>query len=178
MTEQESLLSAIHEEVRLHPYDSSWPSMFAAERQRLLSLLPGVFLEIEHIGSTAVPGMPAKPIIDLLAGVESMAVAKSIAERICASDYTTSTEFNETLIDRLWFMRWAEGHRTHHLHVVVQDGNVWREHLAFRDALRVSPPLAARYAALKHQLASKHATDREAYTNAKSEFIHSAPRDA
>jgi len=178
MTEQESLLAAIHEEVRLHPYDSLWPSAFAAERQRLTSLLPGVFLQIEHIGSTAVPGMPAKPIIDLLAGVESMSLAKSIAERVSASRYTTSAEFNETLVDRMWFMRWAEGHRTHHLHVVVQDGNVWREHLAFRDVLRSSPPLAARYAALKNQLAARHSTDREAYTNAKAGFIRSTLRDA
>ena len=178
MTEQESLLAAIHEEVRLHPCDPSWPNRFETERQRLTSLLPGAFLGIEHIGSTAVPGMPAKPIIDLLAGVESMAVARSIAERICASGYTTSTEFNETLVDRMWFMRWAEGRRTHHLHVVVQDGNVWRAHLAFRDALRSNPSFAARYAALKHQLAARHATDREAYTNAKAEFIDSALRGA
>jgi GrpB-like predicted nucleotidyltransferase (UPF0157 family) len=178
MTEQESLLAAIHEEVRLQPYDSLWPSKFSTERQRLASLLPSAFVEIEHIGSTAVPGMPAKPVIDLLAGVESMAVAKSIAESICASGYTTSTEFNKTLVGRMWFMRWAEGHRTHHLHVVVQDGDVWREHLAFRDALRSSPSVAARYAALKNQLAARHSTDREAYTNAKAEFIHSTLRDA
>jgi GrpB-like predicted nucleotidyltransferase (UPF0157 family) len=171
MTEQESLLAAIHEEVRLHPYDASWPSAFATERQRLTSVLPGVFLQIEHIGSTAVPGMAAKPIIDLLAGVESMSPAKSIAERVCASRYTTSAEFNEALVDRMWFMRWAQGHRTHHLHVVVQDGDVWREHLAFRDALRSSPPLVARYAALKNQLVARHRTEREAYTNAKAVFI-------
>ena len=124
MTEQESLLAAIHEQVQLHPYDSSWPSAFATERQRLASLLPGVFLQIEHIGSTAVPGMPSKPIIDLLAGIKSMSLAKSIAERVCASRYTTSAEFNEALVDRMWFMLWAEGHRTHHLHVVVQHSKV------------------------------------------------------
>jgi GrpB-like predicted nucleotidyltransferase (UPF0157 family) len=178
MTEQDSLLAAIHEEVRLHPYDPAWPSKFVAERQRLKSLLPNVFLEVEHIGSTAVPGMPAKPVIDLLAGVESMALAKFIAVRICASAYTTSIEFNETLVDRMWFMRWVDGHRTHHLHVVVQGSNVWQEHLTFRNALRSSPPFAARYAALKYQLAARYATDREAYTNAKAEFIRSAPRDA
>lgn len=173
MTEHESLLAAIHEEVRLHPYEPSWPIMFSTECLRLNSLLPGVFLQVEHIGSTAVPGMPAKPVIDLLAGVESMALARSVAKRICTLGYTTSAEFNETLTDRMWFMRWAEGHRTHHLHVVVHDGNVWREHLAFRDALRSSPTLAVRYAELKFQLAAKHSTDREAYTNAKSEFIRS-----
>jgi len=178
MTEQESLLAAIHEEVKQHPHDPSWPSKFATEDQRLASLLPGVFIEVEHIGSTAVPGMPAKPIIDLLAGVESMASAKSIAERICTSGYTTSIEFNATLVDRMWFMRCAGGRRTHHLHVVIHDSDVWREHLAFRNALRSNPSLAARYAALKSQLAARHVTDREAYTNAKAEFIRSAPRDA
>jgi GrpB-like predicted nucleotidyltransferase (UPF0157 family) len=178
MTEQESLFAAIHEEVKLHPYDASWPSKFATERERLTSLLPGVFHEVEHIGSTAVPGMHAKPVIDLLAGVESMAFAKSIAERICASGYTTSSEFNETLVDRMWFMRWADGHRTHHLHVVLQDSKVWQEHLAFRNSVRSSPSLAARYVAVKHQLAARHSTDREAYTNAKAEFIRSTLRDA
>ena len=178
MTEQESLVAAIHEEVKLHPYDPAWPSMFLAERQRLLSLVPGVFIQVEHIGSTAVPGMLSKPVIDLLAGVDSMASANSIAARICASGYTTSREFNEALVDRMWFMRWAEGHRTHHLHIVIQDGNFWHEHLAFRDAVRSSPSLAARYAELKQQLAAMHATDREAYTNAKEEFIRSTLCDA
>ena len=109
-----------------------------------MSLLPSVFLEVEHIGSTAVPDMPAKPVIDLLAGVESMAFAKSIAGHICAAGYTTSSEFNATLVDRMWFMRWADGHRTHHLHVVVHDSHVWQEHLAFRNSVRSSPSLAAR----------------------------------
>nr|WP_315225843.1 GrpB family protein [uncultured Albidiferax sp.] len=177
MTEQESLLAAIHEEVRLHPYDPAWPHAFAAERGRLASVLPGVFQDIAHIGSTAVPGMPAKPVIDLLAGVESMVVAKSITEPICQSGYTTSAEFNASLQDRQWFMRWAEGHRTHHLHVVVHASKVWREHLAFRDALRSDAALAARYAALKFELVARHATDREAYTDAKATFIRSALGD-
>src|SRR5882724_2398730 len=115
MNEQESLLAAIYEEVRLHAYDPSWPSSYIAERDRLLSVLPGTFIELQHIGSTAIPGLHAKPIIDILAGVESMRAAEAIAEPLCKSGYTTSAEFNETLTDRKWFMRWANGHRTHHL---------------------------------------------------------------
>jgi len=174
MTNDESLLAAIGEEIRLHAYDPTWPEAFAAESRRLASLLPGVFMEIEHIGSTAVPGMLAKPVIDLMAGVESMARARSIAQHVCHSGYTTSTEFNDTLVDRQWFMRWAQGHRTHHLHVVVHGGGIWREHVSFRDKLRSSPALAARYAALKSQLATTHTADREAYTDAKTEFIRAA----
>jgi GrpB-like predicted nucleotidyltransferase (UPF0157 family) len=178
MTEDESLLAAIHEEVRPRPYDPSWPEKFLAEEKRLASLLPGVFAEIAHVGSTAIPGMPAKPVIDLLAGVASMALAKSLAARICAAGYGTSAEFNDSLADRQWFMRWAQGHRTHHLHVVVHEGAVWRDHLAFRDALRASSELATRYAELKSQLAANHIGDREAYTEAKAEFIRATLRDA
>jgi GrpB-like predicted nucleotidyltransferase (UPF0157 family) len=178
MNAQESLIAAIYEEVELHEYDASWPASYAAERERLSSLLPNVFIDLEHIGSTAVPGLRAKPIIDILAGVESIATAEAIAERICLSGYTTSAEFNETLADRKWFMRWQNGHRTHHLHVVVHDSKAWRERLRFRNALRTRPDLAVQYAALKSRLAERHATDREAYTDAKAEFVRSVSEDA
>lgn len=174
MNGQASLLAAIHEEVKLHPHDPSWPQVYAAERDRLLSLLPGVWMEVQHVGSTAVPGLVAKPIIDILAGVASMAVARSLIPSLCAWGYTTSTEYNATLSDRQWLMRWAAGRRTHHLHVVVHEGPVWRQWLRFRDALRASPALAARYAELKADCARRYATDREAYTEAKADFIRRA----
>lgn len=171
MNEQQSLAAAIHEAVTLQPYDASWPAAYAAERERLLRALPGVFIGLEHIGSTAVPGLAAKPIVDIMAGVASMAVAESVAVALCACGYTTSAEFNATLSDRKWFMRWADGHRTHHLHVVVHQGQAWHERLRFRDALRADPALAARYAALKASAAEQHASDREAYTDAKAGFV-------
>ena len=173
MNDQESLQSAIDEDVRLHDYDASWPEMFVLERDRLQSLFPGQFAGIQHIGSTAVPGLQAKPIIDIMAGVESMAVARALSEALCKSGYTTSAEFNETLTDRQWFMRWTDGHRTHHLHVLVHGAAPWRERLQFRDALRTQPKLAARYVALKMALAAQHRMDRQAYTDAKLAFIQS-----
>lgn len=178
MSDQASLLAAIYEDVVLHEYEPLWPMAFRAECERLASLLPGAFIELQHIGSTAVNGMPAKPIIDILAGVDSMAQAESLVEPICRSGYTTSAEFNATLSDRKWFMRWADGHRTHHLHVVVHGGTFWHEHLRFRDALRSKPELAASYASLKAKLSVKYATDREAYTEAKGKFVRSALTDA
>jgi GrpB-like predicted nucleotidyltransferase (UPF0157 family) len=171
MTEQDSLFAAINEDVALCPYDARWPAMFIAEHDRLVSLFPSAFLDIQHFGSTAVPGLAAKPIIDILAGVESMAVAESLAEPLCRSGYATSAEFNSTLTDRKWFMRWANGRRTHHLHIAVYGGSVWRQRLKFRDALRSSPELASEYAALKTALATEHANDREAYTDAKASFV-------
>lgn len=171
MSPSASLAAAICEQVALHAYDPSWPAAYAVERARLLALLPGVFIDLRHIGSTAVPGLCAKPIIDILAGVESMAIVASMAEPVCTFGYTTSAEFNATLLDRRWFMRWANGRRTHHLHMVVHDSRAWHEHLRFRDALRAQPDLAARYAALKTRLAERYATDREAYTEAKAAFV-------
>lgn len=178
MNDEESLAAAIHEQVELHDHDPAWPARFAQERDRLCGLFPGVFIEIQHIGSTAVRGLAAKPIIDLLAGVDSMRTAESIAEAICRSGYTTSIEFNASLTDRKWFMRWADGHRTHHLHVVVHGSAAWHERIRFRDALCARPDLAARYVLLKAQLADAHAGDREAYTEAKAQFIRAALQDA
>ncbi len=162
---------AIHEEVTLAPYEASWQSAFVAERERLLTLFPSQFLSVEHFGSTAVPGMVAKPIIDILAGVESMAVADELFDQLLLNGYTTSREFNAMLPDRRWFMRVARGRRTHHLHVVKLGGVQWRERLRFRDALRESVTLAQQYSELKHRLAQQHRRDREAYTNAKTEFV-------
>lgn len=171
MTDQASLQAAIDEEVALLAYDPRWPTLFEAERERLLTLFPGAFVAIEHMGSTAVPGLAAKPVIDILAGVESMAAARGLSAPLCANGYTTSAEFNAALADRQWFMRWADGHRTHHLHLVVHGGPVWTQRLRFRDALRADPVLAARYAALKAGLAAQYPKDREAYTEAKAVFV-------
>lgn len=107
-----------------------------------------------------------------------MAAADSLVEPLLNSGYTTSAEFNATLIDRRWFMRWCSGHRTHHLHVVVFGGPEWRRRLRFRDVLRLNAELACRYAVLKKQLADQHGADREAYTHAKYEFVHSVAGDA
>jgi len=163
---------AIHEEVNLVPYDPAWQTRFALERQRLVASLPQL-LAVEHFGSTAIPGMPSKPTIDILAGVESMAVADSLFEAILGFGYTTSRSFNAMLPDRRWFMRSADGRRTHHLHLMVFGTEGWKHRIFFRDALRSNAELAHRYAILKSDLAAKFKQDREAYTNAKSEFVAS-----
>lgn len=173
MTEQESLEAAIHEHVELVTYDTAWPEKFEAERTRLSSLFPADFIQIEHFGSTAIPGMSAKPIIDILGGVETLTGADALSTRLFEIGYSTSAEFNASLSDRKWFMRWADGRRTHHLHVVVHGGEVWRERLAFRDRLRADAEAAARYESLKASLAAKHWNDREAYTSAKADFVRS-----
>ncbi len=109
-----------------------------------------------------------------MAGVESLEGVDVLIDRLCANGYTTSREFNATLSDRKWLMRWRDGRRTHHLHVVVHGGAAWLDRLAFRDALRHDPALADRYAKLKIELAAMHSSDREAYTEAKADFVRKA----
>jgi GrpB-like predicted nucleotidyltransferase (UPF0157 family) len=164
---------AIHESLRIMPYRNEWPKQFRAERERLIALAPEL-LAVEHIGSTAVPGLPAKPIIDIMAAIASMELADKIVNRLCANGYVTSADFNRSLGDRRWLMRHAGGHRTHHLHLVLRDSQHWLECIRFRDALRQDGELAARYADLKQRLASQFGNDRDGYGHAKAAFIASA----
>jgi GrpB-like predicted nucleotidyltransferase (UPF0157 family) len=171
MLENESLQRAIDEPVRLVPYDPSWPRFFEQEEARLHGICPEAFERIEHIGSTAVPMLSAKPVIDLMAGVPSLARADAILPILCANGYTTSAEFNATLVDSRWLMRHSEGRRTHHLHLMIFDGVGWRKRLRFRDALRVNAEIRGRYEDLKAKLVEEAGADREAYTAMKTGFI-------
>lgn len=176
--ENTSLAQAINEDVELHRYDPSWPSLFEMERDYLLSLPQNNIIDIQHFGSTAVPGLAAKPIIDILIGVASLTEADSLVARLCQiTGYTTSVEFNATLSDRRWLMKYANGRRTHHLHVVEHGGKQWCWRLKFREALRDDERLAKNYAEHKRILAMQFANDREAYTVAKKEFIVAAIGD-
>ena len=171
MATDDSLARAIAEEIHMVAHDSRWAAQFVAERDRLMELLPGRFAAIEHIGSTAVPGLAAKPIIDILAGVGTMNDADALLELLCAHGYETSAEFNATLTDSRWLMRQALGRRTHHLHLVVFGGEQWVRRLLFRDVLRADAAIAARYEHLKQELAGQYRHDREAYSHAKTTFI-------
>lgn len=174
MEPDEALLAAIHEEVTLHPFDARWARAFEDERARLLAAFRGRFIAIEHIGSTAVDGMIAKPVVDILAGVASMADADALVAPLCSLGYTTSLQFNATLADSRWLMRCSEGHRTHHLHIAVHGSHFWNRRIRFRDVLRSDPAIAEAYAHLKTVLAARHWSDREAYTQGKSDFIRAA----
>lgn len=161
------------DEVRLHEPDPSWPQKFAAEAQAIRQWLPGgMILALDHIGSTAIPGMPAKPVIDILLTVPDLAAARrDIVPILTAHDYRFWAENPRQ--DRLFLVKGLPPRaaaRTHHIHVTQSDGEA-RQKLAFRDHLRAHPGDAARYAALKRELAQTHQADREAYTDAKAGFV-------
>lgn len=159
--------------IELVEYDPAWPARFHAERERLLPLLPGA--NIHHIGSTAVPGMPAKPVIDLIALLDDLDAP--IAALIDDGGYQYPKAFNAELIHRRWLCRPSAAHRTHNLHLVDDQAELDR-HLRFRDRLRASTTLANEYARLKRELAGRFGNDREAYSDAKSAFIGRVEADA
>ncbi|WP_082608251.1 GrpB family protein [Acidovorax sp. Root219] len=150
-------------------YNPAWPALFDAERRLLQeALAPWLAGPVEHIGSTAVPGLPAKPIIDIMALVRSLAESADAIAAASALDYLYYPYKPEQLH---WFCKPSPVHRTHHLHLVPLHSALWQQRLAFRDALRGSSTLTARYAALKRQLAVQYRHDREGYTEAKGPFI-------
>lgn len=161
------------DEVELIPYDPAWPALYDAEAERLRSALPaGLILAMEHFGSTAIPGMPAKPIIDILMAVPSVEAARCIAIRPMEAMGYAFWAGNPKQ-DRLFFVKDlppAAPRRTHHVHVCEAGGEMWQR-LAFRDHLRENPAEAQRYAALKRELAARHREDREAYTAAKAGYV-------
>lgn len=162
--------------VFLVEHDPSWPERFAVQRDALSRLLkPWLALPPEHVGSTAVPGLRAKPVIDIVAPVVSLADAQNAVSVLVADGWLFwSDDPNRDY--RLWFLRPTPAERTHHLYLIQQDHPELLRLLLFRDALRSDAALRAGYAALKDRLALQHPKDRDAYTDAKSDFISEAVR--
>src|SRR6267378_883863 len=163
--------------VEIVAYDPHWPETFEREKARVWEALAPYVLAIEHIGSTSVPGLASKPIVDLLAGVYRFDDFPRCIPRAEALGYSYYPEFEEVLPEgRLFVHRRADaprGSEPSHLLVAEVGTPFWERHLLFRDWLRLHPEDRERYASLKRELARKHGTDREAYTEAKTEFIRS-----
>lgn len=166
------------DEVKIVDYDPRWPILFDEEAGRLRAALdPSAIVGIEHFGSTAVPNLSAKPIIDILIAVRSLAEARaSFVEALRKLDYVYWADNPKK--DRMFFVKGMPPfgpRRTHHVHVTEVDGEMWLR-LPFRDYLRANPEEAGLYEQLKRRLAAEHRTDREAYTDAKSAYIDSVMR--
>ena len=148
-------------------YDPEWPERFEREAAAIRAVMNDEIVELEHIGSTSVPGLPAKPIIDLLLAVESFAPLDHYSALLEPLGYKHQPHVNDA--ERLFF--WKGSPRTYHLHLVEYATWEHQRHLLFRDYLRTHPEAAAEYAALKRELAQRYKHDRLAYTNSKGSFI-------
>jgi len=153
------------------PYSTDWPALFESERAELAALFATTTCRIEHVGSSAVPGVAAKAIVDILLDVASLREIDARIGDIVRLGYEYMPEHEAELPERRFFAKPVIRPRTVHLHGVAQGGAFWHEHLLFRDALRRDAGLAAEYVALKHRLAAELRDDREGYTNAKGPFI-------
>jgi GrpB-like predicted nucleotidyltransferase (UPF0157 family) len=159
----------------LAPYDPTWPHAFEAEERRIRAALGRVALRVDHHGSTAVPGLSAKPIIDIQVSVASLQPLMAFGDSLASIGYTHLVHPDDAFAP--FFFRPHGWPHTHHVHVVEAGGDEERRTLAFRDYLRTHPEAARAYEAVKRRLAAEHggetAAAREAYASAKGPFIDS-----
>ena len=175
LTLEERIQRAVEEDVSVVPYDPRWPARFTEEKEHLLACLPRDLIgRIEHFGSTAVPGLAAKPVIDILVEVTDLEATRARIVPILESqgyDYFWRPSMFDGPPFYAWFIkRDTAGIRTHHIHMVESHFEHW-DRLLFRDYLIEHPEVAAQYQALKSHLATACPNDRVAYTKGKTRFV-------
>lgn len=177
-TPEQRFQRVVREEVTITPYDPAWPELFRQEKEHLLSCLPNELIRrVEHFGSTAVPGLSGKPIIDMLIEVTDLQETRLRIAPVLESQgydyFWRPTHGEDGLPFYAWFIKRdpRTGNRTHHIHMVESHFAHHWDRLLFRDYLIEHPEVAREYEALKHGLASAPTHDRVAYTRGKSQFI-------
>ena len=175
MRDFETMLGLEKGAIKLSPHREEWHELFVAEAQQLTAAAGEHALAVEHIGSTAICGIAAKPIIDIALAVREIADVEQIIQPFENLGYVYR---GENGIPNRHYFRKGSPLRTHHLHVVQHESDLWRNHLLFRDYLRAHPQIAAQYENLKRELAQTHRENREAYTEGKNEFIENVLKAA
>ncbi len=157
--------------VHLSDYNPHWEKQFEYEKNKILEVLDDKAVGIEHIGSTSIKELQAKPIIDIMVGVQDLEEVSNYITLLRQIDYeyVPKAEFK----DRKFFRKGSWGQGTSHLHICEIYGVEWTDKLLFRDYLRIHPEVAEEYASIKRVLASKHQLDRPTYTKKKEPFIKS-----
>jgi len=156
----------------LVPYDPLWPRHFQEIRDQILSVAADLLVEVEHIGSTALPGLAAKPFLDLMPCLRSYDDGLALAERLGVLGYEYKGEYG--IPGRHYFSKWIDTGAPackHNVHAYEVGHAEWTRHLVFRDALRADSALRAEYEAFKENLAAVHHDDVQAYASAKSGFV-------
>lgn len=159
-------------------YSPVWPGLFAEEKRLLETALGKDAALIEHVGSTSVVGLAAKPIIDIMIGLHDFSVADSLVSKITGLGYEYIPKYEDVMPYRRFFVRRSNGVNTHQIHMVGVGGEFWERHLLFRDFLRENPARAGEYAALKRSLAELEWKDTNEYADAKTAFIKAVEMEA
>ena len=160
------------EKIIIKDYDAKWQKLFEEEATAIMEAIGHYVADIQHIGSTAVSGLAAKPVIDIMVGLRRLLDAQDCIMPIEAMDYEYVSEFENEFPERRYFRKMTGGKRTHQIHMVEINSDFWKRTILFRDYLRLHPQEANTYANLKKELATIFANDREGYTNAKTPFIN------
>jgi GrpB-like predicted nucleotidyltransferase (UPF0157 family) len=165
-------VSGPSERIELVDHDPSWAVLFEQERDRVAGVFDGAVVGIEHVGSTSVPGLSAKPVVDVLIGLRQLDVSEAQIATMESLGYEYLGEYG--LPGRLFFRKHP---RTHHVHVVEHGGEHWERQLTFRNALRSDPDERRRYDAFKRRLAAE-GHPRDVYTELKTPFIRDVEKRA
>ncbi len=155
--------------LELREWDPRWPEIFSTLRSALLTRLGSRILEVEHVGSTSVPGLTAKPILDVLVGVPDLEQSLHLVPELGVMGFDFGPE--DDVADRHYFRRGSDGLRTHHLSLAEPGSRHYHNSITFRDVLRRSTDLAATYAELKERLMRKHRFDSLSYMHGKTDFV-------
>lgn len=158
-------------EIIIEPYSSEWPILFQKEMKRISQILGGI--HIEHIGSTAVEGISAKPVIDMMAEVSNLNDVEKFIKPLAESGYIYAPELETQTPDRKFFQRRTETGPWYHLSFSEPTSKYWIEHILFRDYLRAHEDARKEYENLKNRLANQHIDDFDKYNADKTEFINS-----
>ena len=157
------------DKVRLHSYNPIWSAAYETEADALKKIFGNSLIQIEHIGSTAIPGIKAKPIIDILISVNRIGVAEEMIPEMEALSYEHRGEFG--IPGRRYFRKFTNGERSHHVHIYQSGHKAITRYLDFRDYLRIHPDRAQAYSQLKEELAVNFRDDRAMYSESKTDFI-------
>lgn len=158
--------------VRLEEYQPEWHQIFLQTKKELLKEIGDLVMDIQHVGSTAIPGIPAKPILDIAIAIDAKDHLKDIIVKLEDLGYEYRGDSREDG-GQLFVMNIGPGVRSKHVHIVLQDDPQWQNYLRFRDTLIARPDLSREYTALKASLATQFPQDRKSYTSGKHQFIRS-----
>ena len=164
--------------ITIENYNPNWRNRFETEKQLLIKTLSPLNIKIEHIGSTSVEGLAAKPIIDIMIGLENFNLADEQIEKIENLGYQYISKYEDIMPFRRFFVKENNGIRTHHIHMVEIGTKFWTRHLLFRDHLKINIDDRDKYCKLKKELAKQDWIDGDEYAKAKSEFIQAIERKA
>lgn len=160
-----------NEKVKLSAYNPAWEKLYKKEEKLLIPIVEKYGVIIEHIGSTAIPGSKAKPIIDIAIGVKNLKDVEKFIKPLKKLEY--ECRHDDSVDKRYFFTKGNKTHTTHHLHIVKINSKLWKNQIIFRDYLRRHKDVVKKYNKLKAELAEKYKNDRKKYVAGKDKFIKS-----